>query len=156
MAKTNFSKVEDSLKAGLEKMQRESLGKLADIAQKATKPELKAILEKSVKAASKAILEKKGTLHIIKQSLRNLSLKTEFYEFIGIAKSDLATLLNRSTELTTEEWKTLNDVKKKIKSYKEELKKKHPELNDEELITKERKKHINKRFNVREKWLPIK
>lgn len=156
MAKTNFSKVEDSLKAGLEKMQRESLGKLADIAQKATRPELKAILEKSVKAATKAILEKKAILHIIRQSLRDLSLKTEFYEFLGIPRADLLALVGRSTELSQDEWGKLNEIKKKIHLHKEELQKKNPELNDEQLINKERKRHINKRFNVREKWLPIK
>lgn len=156
MAKTNFSKVEGSLKSGLEKMQRETLGKLADIAQKATRPELKNILEKAAKAASKAVLEKKATLHIIKKCIRDLSLKNDFYEFIGIERVDLQGLVGRATELSSEEWRKLTEIKKKIALYKDEQRKKHPELDDEQIIVNERKRHINKRFNVREKWLPLK
>jgi hypothetical protein len=35
------------------------------------------------------------------------------------------------------------------------MQKKNPQASDEQLIEDQKKKHINKRFNVRDDWLPL-
>jgi len=154
MAKTNFSKVEDSLKAGLDRMNVDQIGKLADVAQRVARPELKSLMEKATKAAMKLALEKKAILHVVKQGLKEIDL-SNFYQSIDCSKEQINDLLERSKELNNEEWEKLKSIKIQMLAHKEQYIQSHPEKGNDQLIKQQRKEHLNKRFNVKKKWLPL-
>lgn len=155
MAKTNFAKVEESLKAGLEKMNVDQLGQLADIAQGAKRPELKSLMEKAAKVAAKTALERKATLYIMHKTLKEID-DPKFYAALGLSKESLQELIAKLPTLKKEEWDKLKKTKERILQLQREHRQTLPTQKDESLIESERKRHINKRFNVREKWLPMK
>ena len=72
--------------------------------------------------------------------------------FINIILSYLST----PAEFTAEEWLFLRALKLRIDELKKELYGEEIiKAEDEERVTKERKRHINKRFNIRDDWLPL-
>ena len=79
------------------------------------------------------------------------------FDKIGMQKDDINKLIQRpaSSMLTPEEWKQLKEIKQKVEECKRELLKKIPQLTDEQQVELERKEHINRRHNVRSKWLPL-
>jgi len=156
MAKTNFTKVEESLKSGMEKIKISNLGKMADIAQEAaSKPEMKGLMEKAALVASKMSIERKATLHIIEQALNDYP-DDAFFQLIDCNRQQIVELINRKESLKRNEWETLRQVKIKITDFKNTKLQKNSEKANEKLIDSERQRHKNKRFNVREKWLPLK
>lgn len=149
MAKTNYTKVEEALIAGLNKMTMRHLLELADRAQAGTGPQ----------AETDAFLipeARRLVIASVRQDLKSLKRKdTKIYVKLGIAKEGVQKLLESTTNLTSEEWQKIKEIHLKIIEYKKEIARKIPQPTDEQLIEAERKKHINKRFNIKEKWLPL-
>jgi hypothetical protein len=58
--------------------------------------------------------------------------------------------------LTDENKQLLKKLKENLENLKPEILKNSPDLDESQIIEKERKKHQNKRFNIQEKWLPLK
>jgi hypothetical protein len=155
MAKTNFTKVEGLLEAQLEKMGAKELGKLADIAQKVERPEMRRIVETASIAAAKNEIDRTSLLHAIRHAVDNYKVAS-FYTAIGMTSKELKALLDIPREnLTKLQWGQLLELRPKIKQFKENYNKTHPEAGDDSLVKKERTKHLNKRFNVKDKWLPL-
>jgi hypothetical protein len=154
MAKTNFTKVEDALTAQLIKMNIDQLGHLADISQKVGRPEVKKMLEKASEQARKTATMRKAIIYVLKKGLKEIK-KSDFVDKLKISPDNLKQMIERSSTLTEEEWKKLTDIKNAMEAIKREQIAKDPESGDEQIVSKERKKHINKRFNVKEKWLPL-
>lgn len=146
MAKTNFTKVEEALVEGLRKLTISQLIEMADAASK----EGKVILAtKTLEAIQKA------SLNAIKRDLQKLHKQDpQIYTTIGIKKADIKNFIEKS--LTDEEWESIKQIKNKLDAYKKEISSKGPQGSDDQIIESERLKHINKRFNVNEKWLPLK
>lgn len=144
MAKTNFSKVETNLDKGLRKMKVSDLCRLADIAAGIGEaPQVKEKLSKSQKLL----------LQHLKIDLMRLKKKEKrIYSKLGIKKEALERQLNDPTSLTKEEWKALEELRDRTKSYIAEF---YPDESNEELIEQEKIKHRNKRINVKETWLPL-
>jgi len=155
MGKTNFTKVEEALAAGLTKMNLNNLGKLADVAKQFGDPELRPFAEQALEAADKTKLEKTTTLYHVLHGIKTIKDK-KFYEDIGISRDDIAKILEKPNNITPEDYEKLLVIKAKILDRKKQLMEANPEKSDDQLVSKERKKHINKRFNVNEKWLPLK
>jgi hypothetical protein len=63
--------------------------------------------------------------------------------------------LENPAALSAEEWQKVKEIHQKVMEYKKELLQKLPPLTDEQLVAAERKKHINKRYNINERWLPL-
>ncbi|MGZ3632982.1 MAG: hypothetical protein ACXU9U_03210 [Parachlamydiaceae bacterium] len=158
MAKKNFTKVEDLLEAGLAKIKANRWGKIADIAQRVERPEMRKFVEKANAAAEKSVLDRTALIHSIHHAIKEYrDPQLKFYESIGIEKEQLQTLLvKKPEELTAEDEKCLQSLRLKIQEFKKVFLENHPEERDEGLVEKERRKHINKRFNVNNKWLPLK
>lgn len=155
MTKTNFTKVEGLLEAELAKMEAQELGKLADIAQKVVQPGMRKIVEKASIAAAKTEIDRSALLHSLHRAIKQFK-DPAFYVDIAISKEELAALLNLPREqLIDEQWAKLQALRPKIKEFKKKFQKMHPESADETLVEGERHKHINKRFNVKDKWLPL-
>lgn len=138
MAKANYTKVEEALNEGLLKMTMEQLHALTD-----GKPQDKDREQGRLVAALKFDFEW--------ISKNDPSIFTQ----LGLKKSEMKELLKTPSELTPDDWKALLVLKSRIDGYKKEFCAQHPAQDDQQLIEKERIKHINKRFNTNEKWLPL-
>lgn len=156
MAKTNFTKVEDLLASSLSNMEVEQLGKLADIAQRVERPEMRKLVEKATLAANKAELDKKALLHGIRKATKDFN-NPQFYEAIGMAEEELTGLLKDPKTLKPEQWTRLQQIRIKISDFKKKEIELHSEKSsDQAIVENQRHKHINKRFNVKDEWLPLK
>lgn len=140
MAKTNFTKVEDMLNQGLHKITVSHLLDEADAAKGSAPKD----------NANRALIS------ALQRDLKLLHKKDhETYTKLGIKKKFLKKIIETPESLTPEELETLKQIQGKIKVFKEELKNKVPPVNDESIVEAERTKHINKRYNVNDKWLPL-
>lgn len=139
MSKTNFIRVEEALANILEQMKVENLLTRVD-----------AITGKTKEPVSK---KKVQIVHMLQRQLTYLHKRdTEIYKKLKIKRRDLERILEHISDLTEEEWNKLLEFKEKIDAYMKALNSE----TDEQIVNSERHKHINKRFNVSEKWLPLK
>lgn len=145
MAKTNFTKVEKSFDDEMRKNLQDELLKEADRVTGTPSKETAEIIRQKRLAAEKKIL-----LQALQHDLKTMD-EDVLEDHIKISKDTLEHLLNKGINLKDQEIEELKKIKKRIDKYKKEH-----EGYDEKLVEEERKKHINKRFNVRDKWLPLK
>lgn len=145
MAKTNFTKVEEALDEGLRQIIKDKLHSLTD-----------SISNISTQGVEKADLASKKQLIAALKFELNWMAKQDpsLHHKLGIKKSEIKKLIETKEKLTQEDFEKIKFIKEKIDVLKKELEEKSPESNDQ-LIEKERIKHINKRFNTNDKWLPL-
>lgn len=136
MAKTNFTKVEDALSEGMRKI---SVKKLLD---ETAKEQPKEDLNPSQKIVKQLILDLNSAI----KKDKKLFLK------LGFKKDTIKKILGDPLHISADNWKILMEFKKSFDLYKAKKKK---ETVDDRIVEDERRKHINKRFNVNEKWLPL-
>lgn len=138
MPKTNYTKVEEVLEQGLRKM---NIDQLFDETGKTGPKELKA---------------QKKLLETVQREIKFFDSKKHktLYEGLGLKKQDIKALLSNA-QLTPTEWEKIKEIKAKIDKYRRELAAQLPSETNENLIEQERVKHINKRYNVNDKWLPL-
>ncbi len=143
MAKANFSKVEKALEDELMRMTSNKLLQEAPSGKKRAFEKLPAPQDQIT------------ILKNLELSLKRLSKKDPSAAEKG--KIDLEafkTFLDGAGKLTEEQWKLVKEMHNKVDNLKKTLLKNAP-ISDETLVEAERKKHINKRFNVHDKWLPL-
>lgn len=145
MAKTDYSKAEDAFDDRLHKMKVNELLKLAD--QAAGKEGL-----------TEGIHPQFGQmLSLIEHDLKWMQKKDPgIYKKLQIKKDELTALyakIQAKILLSNDERRRIAEMLKKVAKHKLEF---FPASDQENQIEAERKKHINKRFNVSEKWLPLK
>jgi hypothetical protein len=144
MAKTNYTKVEHALEEGLRKMTVSRLGELADIS---------AGIGQSDESKDKLTKPQRLLIRRVKLDLMRLSKKDKkIYAKLKLKKSELKKTFEDPESLSKDDWKKLRILRKKTKAMLETL---YPKSSDEDLIEQEQEKHITKRFNVNEKWLPL-
>lgn len=147
MSKTNYTKVEKVLDEGLLKITVEHLLEEADtVSPSKAKP-------------SKLLPDQEKRIVVIQkmdQDLKKISKSDpSIYKKIGFTRRSLKAFLNHPELLKPEDWKKIKEVKERIEAYKRELAKKLPHNSDEEIVNDQRIKHINKRFNTQDSWLPL-
>lgn len=145
MAKTNFMKVEDAFEEERRKLQKEALLKEADrVAGKEIEENPQIELQKKIAT------ERKILIRALYHDLKEID-EVDFEEKIKVPKDKLELLLQKGLNLSEKDYENLKKMKKKIDNYK------NADMDfDDKLVQQERKKHINKRFNVRDKWIPLK
>lgn len=154
MAKTNFTKVEDILNKGLEDLTVNELLLLADQAAGGGDSEQAKLARERVAKA----IEMKERAHWIASIKRDLAIlqkrDKEFLKSLKIRKKELLELLSHPDKIDEKGWEYLQALHRSLNQYKTE----HPKAvdSDEDVVEAERLKHINKRFNVNDKWLPLK
>jgi len=79
---------------------------------------------------------------------------TNIYKLLGTTKEEVITLRKKKNR-TAEDDKRIDELLQKSHEINERLRKKLGFSTDEDLIEKEKKRHITKRFNIRETWLPL-
>jgi hypothetical protein len=149
MAKIDYTKAENLLSEGLLKMSIKQLIQLADKTSSFTDPLHPSSLP-SVQARTILLTFMENDIDKIMKAEEGFPNKK-----MGVSKKQIRGIIEKITELTLEDWKKLKVIRERILKYKKELGSKIPHKSNEEIVEEERKKHINKRFNKRDKWLPL-
>ena len=144
MAKTNFSKVEESLQQGMNKL---AIKKIVDSTDSK-------VAEKQVAEESR-LNKKKICIYLIGELKRLSKSDKSIYSKLGTNMANAKKLLENPKKLTDEEWKFVLKLKAKIEAYKVAFSANIKELSNEEFVEKEREEQANSRFNIQKKWLPI-
>jgi hypothetical protein len=143
MGKTNYTKVEEALAEGMRKMEVDKL------------------LQATENSAKTQAGEKVDSVHLQRLKKIDLDLKTlekqgkKPYAYFKIKPEEIKQFLKNPTLLTPQDWEKIKSIKEQITIYKGELEKVKLESIDDEIITKEVKKQKTKRFNINEKWIPL-
>lgn len=137
MAKTNFTKAENALNNEMIKTTVRQVNSMADKKN-----------PNEIESTNKLIALLKFELAWLEKQDKNL-LKNQ-----GISKSEIKAFIQKKEALTKEDLDKLLIIKEKIEVFKKEINKKSAKT-DDELVNKERNKHINKRFNTNDNWLPL-
>jgi len=145
MAKTNYSKVEVALEEGLRKM---SVSKLCDLADIAAGIGHSSSEELGITHEQQALVRK------IKLDLMRLHKKDrKIYSKLELKKSVITNQLENPNDLQDEDWENLKALRDRTETL---IKVAYPEVSDDEIIERQQTRHITKRFNVNETWLPMK
>ncbi|MCE5318883.1 MAG: hypothetical protein LLG04_16165 [Parachlamydia sp.] len=160
MPKTNFTKVEEVLEQGLRKYSAEHLLEQADEASsshpKSRNPTIAYASDAEKTKTSPLTKDQNQLIHSLQRDVKNLQKKGKgMYSKLGIGKTDLRKMIDNPKELSPEDWKKIQQIREKIDQYKSELMKQLPQQSDEEIVESERKDHVNRRYNVNKKWLPL-
>lgn len=144
MAKTNFTKVEEALNEGLLKMNISGLlDKAPAVSGEGTPP-----ISRKEAAARREILA------ALRFDVKH-SKAAEFFAAGGMTRPELKALLDNPLDITAEGWSKLAAFREKTEAYRKEVLAKLPNDANEKLVEEQRKKHINKRYNTKEQWLPL-
>jgi hypothetical protein len=140
MPKTNFTKAEEAWSEAM---------------QKTTKARLLEQTDSKKAAASKEELKNRNLLTAaLLRELKRLHRKDkEIYKKLSIKRKEFENLVVNVNTLTPEEWAIIVQAKEKVDAHLKILAQ-NP-ANDEKIVEEQRLKHINKRFNVSDKWLPL-
>ena len=146
MAKANFSKIEGALEKGLQDIQ---VGRLLKLTEKPSKMPEGVTDKTEYTPKQNIILIQKDLKLLVKQD-------SGIYQKLKLKKQEIKDLAakvnNTSAKLSEEEKQRINAIRELIAKSKEELiATKMPETQ----VEAERVKHVNKRINVNEKWLPL-
>lgn len=145
MAKTNFTKVEEVLEQGLRKYTVDHLLEEADAAAAQGRPPSEATAKVSLTK------EQEKLVRSLQFMLKRFPKKDhELYSFLAIKRSELKKLVENPKNRTENDWALLKQIKQKADQFKT-----GPQQTDETLIESERKDHINRRYNINKKWLPL-
>ncbi|MFI0435233.1 MAG: hypothetical protein ACH350_05835 [Parachlamydiaceae bacterium] len=146
MAKVNFSKVEESFEKALQRLSIENLSEFAAIANAIEDPQ-KAMSSKTI---DEIIIRFQKELEKIKREDPILFSK------LNLSPENEERFSRTAADYTQEDWLRLKELKLQIDELKKELcGKEKIAIECDAHIEKERKRHINKRFNIRDNWLPL-
>lgn len=147
MGKTNFTKVEESLAQGLHKMEVERLLSEADKASGKPPPPKK-------DTGLELPEEKKKLIKDLELNIARLKAKeSKIFEKLKVKRSTVERFTHNPLKLSEEDWKHAAILLKRTENLLKEM---MPEKADDKLVEDEQSRHLNKRFNVNEKWLPLK
>ncbi|WP_068467837.1 hypothetical protein [Candidatus Protochlamydia phocaeensis] len=144
--KVDFQKVENILSDTLQKIFIDHLSELAAIANLINEPE--------------TTLTKKMIDEIVSRfqtELKRLQEKDKkLYQKLELSAEDEQRFNLPAQQFTQDDWQRLKLFKERIDDLKRELlgEKAH-NAQDEKRIEQERRRHVYKRFNIREGWLPL-
>jgi hypothetical protein len=158
MTRVNFTKIEQLIEERLRKMSIERLLYLADVAKHigeavslhTMKPSTES--KKETEEGKKMRIRQKASAKLYTNLLKLYEKDSKIYAKLRIKKSSADRLINKNGDLNDLEWEIVEELVKKTQKYMEQY---YPHMSDEELVENEMKRHINKRFNVSEKWLPL-
>jgi hypothetical protein len=146
MAKTNYSKVEEALAEGLQKISVEQLQAAAPSAK-----------DKKMASEREKIAVRLRVLNLVRSNLDYLQKQGHtVYEQFEIKKSMLKKWIENPSEISAEEWKKIQKLKADLTEFKKSLEKGSTEEINETLLKQQAKENLTQRFNVNKKWLPLK
>ncbi len=146
MAKVNFTKVEAAFENALQKIAIDNLSELAAIAT--------IIHDPDSQLSSKTIEDIISRFHKELKKLKKNDVK--LYTELHLTSEEEERFALTPDQFTQGDWLRLKALKERIDELKRTLYGEEV-LNAEydKQVVKERRRHINKRFNIREGWLPL-
>lgn len=158
MAKTNFDKVEDVFDDGVQKIKA---AKLQNASVSVTKMNRTPESLRPARQRIEAILERKRKQrHLIVKSLEididNLfRINRHLYTLLGTYHDEFIDLAASVDSMNEKKWDRLLEIKEKLDEYKSSMESNTKGMTDRQRVESERKKQINKRYNVKDTWLPL-
>lgn len=151
MGKVNFKKAEHLLEEGIRSYGVKQLLFLAELSASFGKnrklSKANAFDDKEIKAIS---------LMTLARNVKELTKRDkDALKHLGIKKREIEKYVDNPELLTAEDWEKVDQIRRRLADYRKEMQKKFEKVSDEDIINSERKKHINKRFNVNNTWLPL-
>lgn len=154
MTKINFTKAEEILTERLRNITVNGLLEEADSATIQRNPSSSPDLVQTQKKQNAA---RSQIIGILKRDLEFLHKHGQsLYEKLKIKKSHLGKFIENPETLTEKEWVRIKEIKTHVEEAKKLFTESLPKTSDEDLINQQRKRHLKKRFNINEKWLPLK
>lgn len=146
MPKVNFTKVENAFDKALKKLFIDYLSELAAIAN--------VIQDPQTNLSSKTIAD---IITRFQKELKKLKKQDQkLYEKLNLTSEEEHRFALPAEEYQQQDWLRLKNLKVRIDELKHELYGQETlDAEYDQQVTKERRKHINKRFNIREGWLPL-
>jgi hypothetical protein len=159
MAKTNYTKVEEALAEGMRKIE---VNRLLDIADERR--------QSPVATAGRVVMQdiknKVDTLHLKRLEALHRELKAlekgghDPCGKLKIDKAEIKRFRKDPTALTPIEWEKVKTARDQLATFKAKIEKKRMETSDDDLVNQDlvnqqRKKQVTKRFNINEKWIPL-
>jgi hypothetical protein len=138
MAKSNYSKAEDAFDEAMQKMAIEKL--IAQTSKNALTPE-------DHQSSKKVLLTLANAIKHYSKADKH------FYKQLGLKHEEVRKLLSHPNP-NADEWQSILVLQEKLKEYKQTALA-LPQAQDEKVIENERVKHVNKRYNVNDTWLPL-
>jgi monoamine oxidase len=149
MGKTNFTKVEQALTDGINRIEREKLD-----------AEAKAIQNPA------AVPEAEAAAHLKEQRQKQRALKAlldwlwkydkELFTKLAVEPSEAQRLIEVKEALSPDDWQKIVALFDRTHALKEELEKSEGLDSNDTLVEQQRQQHLTKRFNVDDRWLPLK
>lgn len=161
MAKTNFTKVEEALSEGMRKIEVERLLIIADENTAANAKKSEGELESGDPSEAKPVVPKVDAAHLQRLTAINHELKAldklgeQPYARLGIDKDEIKKFMKDPAALTHDDWEKVKSIKEQIATYKQERNVPGTPGTDDELIKQQRKSQKTKRFNINNKWIPL-
>lgn len=149
MSKLDYNKAEKAFEKALNEIQIEQLSEVLSIAHLAHEPGA----QLSDKAIDEIINRFRKQLKKLKKEDVKLYAKLE----LSPEEEERFSSTNPVESYSHDDWLILKKLRDRIAELKRELYGEEViNVENDQIITKERRKHINKRFNIREGWLPLK
>ncbi len=154
MSKINFEKAEQYFDKGLARMEVENLLYLAELSDSlgslVSKP-------KRGKKTKEQIKREKAFLVInTKREIKFIArVRRDLVEELGIDRETAERLFKDPDNVSDEDIEEILKIRAKIRNFRDEIKKSLQDINTEEMIQKQIAKAKNKRFNIRDSWLPL-
>lgn len=147
MPKINYSKIESAMDDAKLKQLIERLAEMTAIVMLSQDPNSKKVSEK---VAAEILKKLQTELEFLKKG------SITSYQQLNLTEEDEKRLLKAPKDFSSDDWKKLHELKEALMALRKELRgKANTKFEDEDLIEEERLKHINKRFNIKDDWLPL-
>jgi len=147
MAKINYSKVEEAMANAILKKMIDHLGELAAIVMLTKENQSNKISDTK---AAEILKSFQGELKKLKEK------DVKLYGRLELTPEEEARISLSLAEMTPDDWKKLLLLLERIENLKKELLGTPVENPEDEIhIEQQRIKHINKRYNVNDQWLPL-
>lgn len=144
MGKINFIKAEDAFDKALQKMFIDRLYALANPTDE---------IQDSQHHQTSV-----DTITHFQKELKKLKKQdAKLYERLSLTEEDEKRLTQQVDAFTPEDWSRLETLKLKLNELKQELhdERVNADTDDSHQISEERRRHIHKRHNIRDGWLPL-
>lgn len=147
MTKIDFEKVEKAFEKGVLKIFIDRLIELAELQ----------LDEQDSEQAKKSLDElRTKVLEALERDLKRLSKHdAQALEKMGINTTDVKQYIKNPGALTAEDWQKIKSIKQHVDQYKQDMLAAAEKNMEDDIVQKERVRQKNKRFNVRDGWLPL-
>lgn len=155
MAKTNYTKVEEALAEGMRKIE---VNRLLNIADENKKPKRQPASPTTPSQSKIGEVHLKRLIFVQKEIKALQKQGRDPYTELKIDSKEIERFLKDPASLTAKDWETIKAFKEKILDYKSKLTEQATPTDsptNENFVEQQRKKQHTKRFNINDKWIPL-